>query len=150
MEKKSNLGLFIGLVVIVVAIAASVFTYPKWGNKVSSLFSDKEEVAQVEQTVVQQESPTIKDILDTRENIKQGMYYDSIFLYMPEEVLVAILMKKGTDLSNADIAMEYLNNKKQYDDVQFGYKIADTYKHEVQPDTIPKNIEPEKAPVQIE
>ena len=42
-------------------------------------------------------------------------------------------------MSNSDIAKEYLQNRKDYDNVEFGAQINDTYKqNKITPDSIPR------------
>lgn len=84
------------------------------------------------------EETTIDDVLQARQNILQCQYYDSVFLHMPEIPLIAVLMKLGTDASNTEIAREYLNNRKIYDNVQLGAQIEDMRKKQFEPDSLPK------------
>ena len=53
-------------------------------------------------------------------------------------------MKGGTNMSNSDIAKEYLSNRKDYDNVEFGAQINAIYKQRAtEPDTIPRKLEPD-------
>ena len=63
---------------------------------------------------------------------------------MPDVALIAILMKGGTNMSNSDIAKEYLSNRKDYDNVEFGAQINAIYKQRAtEPDTIPRKLKPD-------
>lgn len=136
MEKKTA-GILIAAFVVVCLLLVGGVSYTYFNKeKVSSFLSDKEDVTQVEEhTVVA--PPTIDDILQFRNDVREQKRYDSIFMNMPDVALIAILMKKGTDMSNADIAKEYLANRKSYDDVIFGAQIRDTYEHN-KPDSLPE------------
>ena len=87
---------------------------------------DKVESVQTTDTTTYTEPVTIDDILQFRKDIKEQSRYDSIFMNMPDVALIAILMKGGTEMSNSDIAKEYLQNRKDYDNVEFGAQINDT------------------------
>lgn len=138
-EKKSRLGLIISMIAIVLLIGAGVFTYPKWSSKVSNMFSDKEQIAQPTDTV-EAYVFTIEDIVNMREQEREYRYLDSVYMSMPKIALIAILIKNGVDMSHTDIAKEYLQNRKSYNDVEFGAQINDIYKQSIsqEPDTIPK------------
>lgn len=137
--KKSKIGLIISMVAIVLLIGAGVFTYPKWSSKVSNMFSDKEQIAQPTDTV-EAHVFTVEDIVNMREQEKEYRYLDSVYMNIPEIALIAILIKNGVDMSHTDIAREYLQNRKSYNDVEFGAQINDIYKQSInqEPDTIPK------------
>lgn len=82
---------------------------------------------------------TIQDVLDMREQEREYRYLDSVYMDIPNIALIAILMRFGTDMSHTDISKEYLLNRKNYDNVEFGAQIRDAYEHTrvYQPDSIP-------------
>ena len=74
-----------------------------------------------------------------REQEREYRYLDSVYMDIPDIPLIAILMRFGTDMSHTDISKEYLLNRKNYDNVEFGAQIRDAYEHTrvYQPDSIP-------------
>lgn len=97
----------------------------------------------VEQVVTDTEEAvteyTIQDVLNMREQEREYRYLDSVYMDIPDIPLIAILMRFGTDMSHTDISKEYLLNRKNYDNVEFGAQIRDAYEHTrvYQPDSIP-------------
>lgn len=63
---------------------------------------------------------TIQEILDMREDIRETKRIDSVFLAIPQIVLIDILMNHGTSLSIKDIVYIYESNTSTYNDVLSG------------------------------
>lgn len=63
---------------------------------------------------------TIQEILDMREYIRETKRIDSVFLAIPQVVLIDILMNHGTSLSIKDIVYIYESNTSTYNDVLSG------------------------------
>ena len=63
---------------------------------------------------------TIQEILDIREDIRETKRIDSVFLAIPQVVLIDILMNHGTSLSIKDIVYIYESNTSTYNDVLSG------------------------------
>lgn len=63
---------------------------------------------------------TIQEILDMREDMRETKRIDSVFLAMPQVVLIDILMNHGTSLSIKDIVYIYESNTSTYNDVLSG------------------------------
>lgn len=59
-------------------------------------------------------TPTIEDVLNEREDLRYSLWVDSIYLAMPEDILVRILTDMGTQESVIKIVEEYIKNKNQY------------------------------------
>lgn len=59
-------------------------------------------------------TPTIEDVLNEREELRYSLWVDSIYLAIPEDILVRILTDKGTQESVIKIVEEYIKNKKLY------------------------------------
>lgn len=70
---------------------------------------------------------TIQEVLKFREDIREGIRIDSIFLAMPEPILIDILMTHGTSLSNGDIVYIYESNKEHYKSIKTGADIQRDY-----------------------
>lgn len=138
----SNTKFAILLITVIILIAGgTLFMYEMNKEKYPNYteYTDNIPVENMEvdsQNIVQ--NVTIDDVLETRKEILKCQYYDSVFLHMPETPLIAVLMKLGTDVSNAEIAREYLNNKKLYDNVQLGAQIKEMRKKQFEPDSLPK------------
>ena len=63
---------------------------------------------------------TIQEMLDMREDMRETKRIDSVFLAMPQVVLIDILMNHGTSLSIKDIVYIYESNTSTYNDVLSG------------------------------
>lgn len=59
-------------------------------------------------------TPTIEDVLNEREELRYSLWVDSIYLAIPEDILVRILTDKGTQESVIKIVEEYIKNKERY------------------------------------
>ena len=58
--------------------------------------------------------PSVEDCLNKREELRYALWVDSVYLAMPEDVLIRILVNKGTQVSVNEIVEEYVKNKEQY------------------------------------
>lgn len=139
MKERTRLTI-LGLVVLVFLIVCSVTAF---GDKVINYFRGNETVEQTTtiDTANTVEQFTIHDVLDMREQEREYRYLDSVYMNMPEIPLVAILLWHGTDMSHTDIAKEYLTNKKNYDNVEFGAQIREIYEQQKEVDSskVPKS-----------
>ena len=127
MEKNNNKLSIIALVFAIIAALVSFYTCYST-DKLCNIFSNEE-------------TESVQTITSAGEVIER---YDSIFMNMPDVALIAILMKGGTNMSNSDIAKEYLSNRKDYDNVEFGAQINAIYKQRAtEPDTIPRKLKPD-------
>ena len=57
---------------------------------------------------------SVEEILEERERIRYEYWIDSIYLAMPEKILVYILNENKTDRTSLGIVEEYVKNKKEY------------------------------------
>ena len=78
-------------------------------------------------------APTIEQVLNARKEVQNQRYADSVFLHMPDESLLSVLMKIGTESSIAEIVKEYDVDRRFHDNA---YKVHKAAK-EFLPDTIP-------------
>lgn len=144
-EKKSNFSwLFWLLLIIVVAGVTGLVVYNH--EQTIREFMNPEETHQnilVEDTVYE-ESTSIQDILEFREHIKECNRVDSVYLHMPEVVLIDILTNHGTSISPTDIVYIYENNPNIYNAVQSG-ACAEQCRQRMKLDSI-RNYEPDTIP----
>ena len=80
---------------------------------------EQEEVDNVEYPIVDDSYfdkyiPSIEDILQEREGLRYSRMVDSVYLTIPDEILISILMNKGTNASHITIVEEYLTKKEDY------------------------------------
>lgn len=85
--------------------------------------------------------PTVHDILEERENWKYQNFIDSVYLCMPEQILVQMLVSKGTAISPQEIVEDYLSNKQFYHDTIL--KSMNIQKQYI-PDSLPSKDKPDK------
>lgn len=65
-------------------------------------------------------APSISDILMFRNELKEQKRIDSVYLSIPDIILVDILKTHGTEIDPNYIVMLYENNSKQYENVLSG------------------------------
>lgn len=125
-ERPNKAHIWAWIVAIVAfAFLASVLTY-LFTDKIDNLF--KPETVKQKQTVNVDTIdtyavPTIQEILDTRKHIKEYKRIDSVFLTMPDVILIDILLQHGTSLSNSDIVTIYESNRERYNNVMSGARV---------------------------
>lgn len=143
MEKKNNWIWW--LIALVFACTATGIVVHKYGEKVDKLFHHEpvEEEMLCSEDTVYEEIPTIEDVLELRKDIREYQRIDSVFLAMPEVVLIDILMNHGTELSTQEIVSIYESNPETYNAVMSGAR-SQKFKEQIEPDTIPKKSEPEQ------
>lgn len=107
---------------MLILIFAMIVMYLKWDN-IKTLFNPDtiEQGQEITQDEIYDDSvPTIQDILEFRVDVIESQRIDSVFLTLPDAILVTILMNYGTELSNKDIVTIYESNKEDYDKVMQG------------------------------
>ena len=57
---------------------------------------------------------TAEEILNERENLRYVIWVDSVYMTIPDEILVYIVNEDKTDRSSQGIVEEYIANKKKY------------------------------------
>lgn len=57
---------------------------------------------------------TAEEILKERENLRYVIWVDSVYMTIPDEILVYIVNEDKTDRSSQGIVEEYIANKKKY------------------------------------
>lgn len=85
--------------------------------------------------------PTVHDVLEERDEWKYQNFIDSVYLCMPEQVLVQMLVSKGTTISPQEIVEDYLKNKQFYHDTIL--KSMNIQRKYI-PDSLPDKSKPDK------
>lgn len=83
---------------------------------------------------------SIQDVLRFREHVRELNKADSIFMTIPDVILIDILYNYGTELSNYDIAQLYINYPETYNIVSSGarsQRYLDSIKKQREPDILP-------------
>lgn len=76
---------------------------------------------------------TIQDILNWRKAERETIYKDSLWLSLPDEIIVAICVQYGTNLTQYEIVDKYLKHKEFYKGYLKGIKnINNTNKEYIQ------------------
>lgn len=86
--------------------------------------------------------PTVHDVLNEREEYKRALWVDSVYLNMPEQILVQMLVSKGTTISITEIVEDYIANKDFYHNTIL--KSMNIQKKYI-PDSIPRLNKPDKT-----
>ena len=60
---------------------------------------------------------TAEEILKERENLRYVIWVDSVYMTIPDEILVYIVDEDKTDRSSQGIVEEYVANKKKYNEL---------------------------------
>lgn len=120
--KKRDVAAFIFAGIALILFV--VLCYSERDNIKNFVFPEPE--ATVQEDTVTVSTTTIQDVLDFRKEIKQGQVIDSIFLNMPDVILIDILMNHGTHLSNKEIVTIYNSNRKSYEEVLKGARLHET------------------------
>lgn len=117
--RKSSKGFWWLLVAIAVIVATGVIVF-LCHEPIAKIVTSEDESVCIDTVKAVEPVLTIQEVLKFREDVKEGMRIDSIFLAMPEAILIDILMTHGTSLSNSDIVYIYESNKEHFKDVLKG------------------------------
>lgn len=117
--RKSSKGFWWLLVAIAVIIATGVIVFV-CHEPIAKIVTSEDESVCIDTVKAVEPVLTIQEVLKLREDVREGMRIDSIFLAMPEAILIDILMTHGTSLSNSDIVYIYESNKEHFKDVLKG------------------------------
>lgn len=104
-------NLTIGLIVVAIALLVALLAFKTY--KESTTVNNTEVLEEVTDSTSEVLTP--EDVLQFREQIRECMRVDSVYMSMPDIVLLAILMNYGTDLSTTEIVTIYESNKDIYD-----------------------------------
>ncbi len=97
---------------------------PKTGNN----SQEQNDLPTFETDTVETAPLTVAEVLQRRDDMRLCEYEDSIWLTMPDEIIVQICVNKGTDLSQYEIVETYLQNKEFYDGFVKGSRYVKEHK----------------------
>lgn len=146
LEQKKSHNWIWWLIALVIACVTTGFIVHNNGPEIDKLLNHESGIELQESIVCEDTAyaaPTIQDILEFRNYTRECKRIDSIFLTMPDVVLIDILRNYGTELSNSDIVYIYESNHDTYNAVQSGAK-SQKYKEQIEPDSLPTKPIPEK------
>ncbi len=140
--RKSNSCLTAILVAIVVILIGCIIYLDR--NRIADFFTGENQtevqIEENEPVIIEDAHLTIKDFLEMREVMREERRIDSVFLSIPEVVLVDILTQHGTSLSNADVVHIYEANPRDYNKVVSGAKaqqyVEDNIKRDANNDSL--------------
>lgn len=145
-QRPKPLSVIVWIVVtlcLLIGIAAVV--YEEHDTIKNYLHGENQEV--VQDTLHDMEEPvyTIQDYVEIRNQMKEERRIDSVFLAIPDVVLIDILSQHGTDLSITDIVYIYESNSTIYNSVMSGARAQKYLEDSIQKipkDTAKTNIIP--------
>lgn len=104
-------NLTIGLIVVAIALLVALLAFKTY--KESTTVNNTEVLEEVTDSTSEVLTP--EDVLQFRKHLRECQRVDSVYMSIPDIVLLAILMNHGTDLSNLEIVTIYESNKDIYD-----------------------------------
>lgn len=146
LEKKKSYNWILWLIGLMAACILTGFVVHNNGPKIDEFLNRGNDIELQESTVNEDTiytAPTIQEILEFRKYAKECKRIDSIFLTMPDVVLIDILRNHGTQLSNSEIVYIYEDNPETYNAVQSGAR-SQKYKDQIEPDSLPAKPIPNK------
>lgn len=121
---NSKPGCMFWSIIFAIALAIFVGVMAFLGHdKIAKVISLEEDCVSQDTAIAVTPVPTIQDILQFRIDVRENQRIDSVFMSLPDAVLVDILMTHGTSLSNTDIVSIYESNKERYSNVKIGADI---------------------------
>lgn len=132
-SERAKLWLFLVVSVIAIFLAAAMFA---GCNKNPEKSAEVVEIDSLEQEVI----PTVQEVLQRRNDMLHLYYVDSVYMYMPEPILINILVNKGTLLSQDEIVAEYMTQYEYYSNLIKQVTIQNQYI----PDSLPRQSYPEQ------
>ena len=100
---------------IMVGITPMLLIFINYSTIEPNVKSDAKPILPVIVENTEKEDSTIYDeSLEERERIRYEYWIDSIYMAMPEKILVYILNEGKTDRTSQGVVEEYVKNKKEY------------------------------------
>ena len=121
-------NLTIGLIVVVIALLVALLAFKTY--KESTTVDNTEVLEEVTDSTSEVLTP--EDVLQFRKHLRECQRVDSVYMSIPDIVLLAILMNHGTDLSNLEIVTIYESNKDIYDTYLKEDRVKAYIKHIIQ------------------
>lgn len=121
-------NLTIGLIVVAIALLVALLAFKTY--KESTTVDNTEVLEEVTDSTSEVLTP--EDVLQFRKHLRECQRVDSVYMSIPDIVLLAILMNHGTDLSNLEIVTIYESNKDIYDTYLKEDRVKAYIKHIIQ------------------
>lgn len=126
------------ILTLICLLGALLMSMSSCNHHIQQPINDIPEVDTCEQSI-EEYLPTVYDILQEREDMRYMRMIDSVYLTIPEPILVNMLFSKGTTMSILEIVEDYLRNKSYYHDTILStIRIDKKY----EPDSVPKKSIP--------
>lgn len=142
-ENKKSYSWIWWLIGLIVACTLTGFIVHNNRPKIDEFFGHEYPVESQEviEDTTMYHVPTIQEVLEFRRQAQELKRADSLFLTIPDVVLIDILSNHGTELSSYDIMCIYEGNPKIYNAVQSGAR-AQLFKESL-PDSLSKQPQPD-------
>lgn len=101
-------------VIILSVIVCFIYSYIVYSNIEDRLIFL--EIKAEESDSLYKNEPTVFERMQEQEVMREKHYTDSIYITIPELVLIYIFVQKGTSIPIKDVVQEYVMNKKWYDE----------------------------------
>lgn len=140
MEKeklKSSIAWTVTAIIALIVMIAAVAYENR--NAIKNYFTGENQ--EVVQDTVFYEEPvlTIQEYVKLREQMREDRRIDSVFLTMPDVILIDILRQHGTDLSISNVVYIYESNKTIYNKVLSGARSQQYLEDSIQKTRIVKD-----------
>lgn len=122
-HKSTRRSCLVSVLIILIMILLGCILYIERHNIHNFITDENPDEVLIEETdtsAVQCEETSIKDILEMRKQMREDRRVDSVFLTIPDVVLIDILMQHGTSLSIKDMIYIYESNTSTYNTVLSG------------------------------
>lgn len=126
-RSSSKLGWYFLLTMIAIIVTGVVMHW-QHDNIAKLINPEKQEIVCTDTASIAVEPVrTIQDVLQFRKEVREEKRIDSIFMSIPDVVLIDILINHGTLLSNGDIVYIYESNKSTYNTVLRGTEVQKNF-----------------------
>lgn len=137
-KRSTSLGIMIGIFVFIIIMMGIIATVVHENHDtVRNFFMGNSQEEVLDTTQIVEPVFTIQEYLKVREDYRESQRIDSVFLSIPDVILIDLLSTYGTDLSIQDIVHIYESNKSTYNSVLSGARAQKYLEDSIQ--TTPKD-----------
>ena len=132
-EKRNSWSWLLWLALVIAACIVTGLIVYNNTDKIDQFMSESSSESQIIADISADKEVkeySIAEILQWREHTKELQRIDSVYLNMPDVILIDILLQHGTSLSYADIVYIYESNPETYNLIQSGAR-AQRYKDSI-------------------